>query len=103
MANEQTAIHRIIAAWPLILAAVSVTAIASVAQFQIAAHAEDLKDHDAEISRNSDDIEAIQRTLIKRQGEIALQVQQIQNDQKRQSDSIKDVLDILKDMQRRQD
>jgi len=51
-----------------------------VAQFQINAQAEQLKDVQKDVEENEDDVEQLQRLLIEQQGQNRLEVQELKGD-----------------------
>jgi len=63
------------------------------------AHAEELLDLGESVDENEDAIEQIQRLLIQRQGEVALQVQRIEHEQNSQGDDLAKILLLLQQLQ----
>lgn len=68
-------------------------------QWQTRAHAETLKQHTQDIETNEEAIEAIQRSLIRRQGEIGLDLERLKIEQNQQSEKLDDVLLLLRQLQ----
>ena len=84
---------------PITLVAASLVASAATSQFQIAANADDLTDLSESVDENEDTIEEIQRVLIRRQGEVELNLQQIKSKQDRQADDLSEIIRLLKESQ----
>lgn len=82
---------------PITLVAASLVASAATAQFQIAANAEEVSDLSESVDENEETIEEIQRVLIRRQGEVELNLQQIKSKQDRQADDLSKILEILQE------
>lgn len=83
---------------PAAVLVAGVIASAAVSQFQIGAHAEELADNAASIDENEEDIEAIQRLLIERQGQQRLELQRIETEQKAQGRSLDQILRLLEQL-----
>lgn len=67
-------------------------------QWQTAALADQASKRDALISENEDAIEDIQRSLIRRQGEIGLDLERLKIEQSQQSEKLDDVLLLLRQL-----
>ena len=85
---------------PVAAVAVGLVSAATIAQFQITASAQEIEDNAESIDENEESIELIQRTLIQRQGEQALQVQRIETEQKSQGADLDQILLLLKQQTR---
>jgi hypothetical protein len=81
---------------PIGAAAVAIIAAASVGQFQLGAIAAETVENARDIEENEDDIEDIQRSLIKRQGEIGLDLERLRIEQSAQGSKIDQVLELLR-------
>jgi len=81
---------------PIALIAVSLIGSAVTAQIRIGDNGSEIEDLSASIDDNEDSIEAIQRTLIQRQGETRLQVQRIETEQVNQGKDLSEILLLLK-------
>lgn len=86
--------------WPILAMAGGILVSAGAAQFQLNAHAGDLTDLSESVDENEDAIEQIQRQLIQRQGEVALQVQRIETQQQEQGKDLDQILLLLQQLQR---
>ena len=75
--------------------AAGVIASAATGQMQINTNNTDIDDISESVDENEESIELIQRTLIQRQGEQALQVQRIENEQRSQGDDLDQILLLL--------
>lgn len=82
--------------WPILVTAGALIAGGAVAQLQIASNDEQLGKHGEMIEENEEDIEAIQRRLIERQGKIELDLDRLRNEQQDQSEKLDEVLDLLR-------
>lgn len=82
---------------PIALLAASLVASATTAQVQIGENAEDLADLSESVDENEETIEEIQRVLIRRQGEVELNLQQIKSKQDRQAEDVQQILKILQE------
>lgn len=89
-------IDRLLHYWPIVLALVAVISAASIGQFQISAHAEEMDDLSESVDENEEAIEVIQRLLIRRQGEVENQVQRIELEQKQISEDVDEILQLLR-------
>jgi len=80
--------------------AAGVIASAATGQMQINTNNTDIDDISESVDENEESIELIQRTLIQRQGEQALQVQRIENEQRSQGDDLDQILLLLQQQSR---
>lgn len=76
--------------------AATLIAAGSVGQFQIGALAGEMDEAELLIEENAEEIEAIQRALIQRQGTIALDLERLKIEQKQQGDKLDDILLLLR-------
>lgn len=86
--------------WPIIVVSAGLVGSGAVAQFQIGAHAEDIRELDTAIDEADEEIEAIQRLLIQRQGQIALDLQRIETQQERHGEDLETILILLEEIRR---
>jgi len=84
----------------MLVMAGSIVAAAAVGDSQIKAQANDIEALTEDVEENANDIEVIQQTLIQRQGEVALQVQRIESEQKAQGKDLDQILNLLQQIQR---
>lgn len=87
---------------PVAVIAAGLIGSASIGQFQIAANAEDIGDNEAAIAENEDEIEDINRLLIRRQGEVETKLQAIEIEQRSQSEDVDEILLLLQQIRREQ-
>jgi len=73
-------VERLLRWLPMVLVVSGVVGAAAVAQFQINAHAEEIKDVKEDVEANEDDVERIQRLLIEQQGDNRLEIQELKGD-----------------------
>ena len=85
--------------WAIIVTGVAVSMAVGAGQLQLNAQGLELWDLSDSVDENEDAIEQIQRLLIRRQGEVALQVQRIENEQNSQGDDLSKILLILQQLQ----
>lgn len=91
---------RAILPWlPVIVVGAGVVASASVADWRIDAQAEEIEKIEEGADELEDEVEAIQRLLIQRQGKVELDLQRIENAQKAQGEDLEEMLLILRDLQ----
>ena len=81
--------------WPLAVVAVGAIASASVDTFRLSLHAEELVDLAEGIDEVEEDVEAIQRVLIERQGTQRLNILRIETEQKAQGEDLDEILLLL--------
>ena len=98
MADDATA--KLIRWLPVILLVAGIVSTASIAQFQIQRNATDVAENGEAVEENEDAIELIQRLLIQRQGEVQLDIQRIQTEQRSQGEDLDEVLQLLKGLAR---
>ena len=85
--------------WPIAVVAAGVVGSGAVDTFRLQAHAEELIDLGDSVDENEEDIEAIQRLLIQRQGVVALDIQRIETEQAKQGDDLDKILLLLQQIQ----
>lgn len=85
---------------PVVVLATGVVASAVTAQLQIGANAQEIEDISESVDQNEEDIEAIQRILIQRQGEVEIRTQRIELEQKAQGEDLQQILNLLQQIQR---
>lgn len=71
-------------------------------QWQTGAQAGEIEHLSVEIEENAEDIEQIQRSLIRRQGEVELNLERLRIEQGQQTEKIDDVLLLLRQFQSNQ-
>lgn len=86
--------------WPIIVVASGVIASAAVGQSQIGTNKDGIVKLEERIDENGDMIIELQRRADRREGEVALEVQRIQIEQKAQGEDLKEILDIVKGLNR---
>jgi hypothetical protein len=86
--------------WPVLVVAAGAISSGAVDNFRISANAQEIADLGESVDENEDDIEAIQRLLIQRQGEVELKVQRIENEQRAQGADLDKILLLLQQMER---
>ena len=87
---------RIIKWWPIAVVAAGLVGSGSVDSFRLNAHAEDIKDLSESVDENEEALEEIQRLLIRRQGEVELTVQRIENDLSDVNEDLEEILRLLR-------
>lgn len=85
--------------WPVAVMAATLVAGGAVAQYQIGQLAGEQEEMSEDIEENSDDIEVIQQQLIRRQGEIGIDLERLRIEQDQQSDKLDEVLELLRNSQ----
>ena len=73
-----------------------------VALFRIDAQAEEIQDISESVDENEEDIEAIQRLLIQRQGQVELDLQRIETMQNQQGMTLEEIKALLQQLNRNQ-
>lgn len=73
---------------PVVVLLTTVAGAGAVGQFQLGAIAGELKDVEADVEENAEDIDLIQQRLIERQGAVSVSVELLKAEQKRQSDTL---------------
>jgi outer membrane murein-binding lipoprotein Lpp len=96
MPDQDSTTKKIMALWPVIVVIASLLMAGAVGQFQITAMAGEVEENAEAIEENEDDIEEIQRKLIRRQGEISLDLERLRDEQSDQSEKLDEVLDLLR-------
>ena len=84
--------------WPVIVLAAGLVSSGSVAQLQIGANAEEIEDISESVDENEEAINEIELFLRQRQGEIALDVQRIETEQKQQGRTLDEILLLLREL-----
>jgi hypothetical protein len=87
---------RILPWLPVVLVAAGAIASGAVDSFRLSVQAEELNKLSENVEENDEAIEQIQRLLIRRQGEVELQVQRIQSEQESQGEDLEEILLLLK-------
>lgn len=87
--------------WPILTTAAILIGTAAVDSFRIGALAQDVGENADLIEINEDSIEAIQRLLIQRQGEIEIDLQRIEIEQRAQSDDLDEIIRLLGQLDQR--
>lgn len=88
---------RVLRYWPIVLTATTLIAAGAVGQFQLGALAGEVNENKEDIEENEDEIEAIQRRLIERQGQIGLDLERLRIQQAQQNQKLDDVLRLLRE------
>lgn len=88
--------EKILRWWPIMGAAAAIVAAGAVGQFQLAAQASNLEAVEQDVEDNEEDIEAIQKQLIERQGTIKLDLERLRIQQNQQSEKLDSVLQLLR-------
>jgi hypothetical protein len=86
--------------WPILVVGAGVVASSAVDSWRLNAQAEDLREIEDATELNDEEIEAIQRLLIQRQGEVDLRTQRIEIEQQAQSDDLAEILRLLEELTR---
>lgn len=94
-----TAADRIMKYWPIGLAIVTVALAAGAGQFQLSAVAAETGENSREIRENADDIDDLERALIERRGDIALELERLRLQQQAQEEKTDEIIDILRSIQ----
>ena len=81
---------------PLVIIAAGLIGSAVTAQIRIGDNSSEIVDLNSSIDENEDDIELIQRELIRRQADTRLQVQRIETEQRSQGEDLDEILNLLK-------
>lgn len=86
--------------WPVLVVGAGLIGTSAVDSWRLNAQAEDLRELEAAADATDDEIEAIQRLLIQRQGQIALDLQRIETQQERHGEDLEEILALLQEMRR---
>jgi hypothetical protein len=86
--------------WPVLVVGAGVVASSAVDSWRLNAQAEDLREIEDATELNGEEIEAIQRLLIQRQGEVDLRTQRIEIEQQAQGDDLAEILRLLEELTR---
>jgi len=86
---------QVIKYWPIAVVTASVVASAAIGNFRISANAEELVDVSESVDENEENIEEIQRLLIARQGEVKLDLQRIETQQRQQGETLGEIRQLL--------
>lgn len=86
--------------WPVLVVGAGVIATSAVDSWRLNAQAEDLRTIEAAADETDEEIEAIQRLLIQRQGQIALDLQRIETQQERHGEDLETILILLEEIRR---
>jgi hypothetical protein len=84
---------------PVAVVAAGAIASGAVDSWRIGAHANEIEALDDKTAENEDDIEEIRRALIVRQGQIELDLQRIESEQRAQGKDLEQILDLLQRLQ----
>jgi Tfp pilus assembly protein PilN len=86
--------------WPVLLVGAGVVGTSAVDSWRLNVQAEDLSNLEQAAEEADEEIEAIQRLLIQRQGQIALDLQRIETQQERHGEDLETILLLLEDIRR---
>lgn len=93
--HKKTGFEVIRAYWAVIMAlSIGLIGLGGI-QWQTGAHAETLSGHERDIEANEEAIEDIQRSLIRRQGEIGLDLERLRIEQNQQGEKLDNILKLL--------
>ena len=85
---------------PAMVLAAGLIGSTAVDSYRLSAHAGEIQDLFDGMDENEEAIEQIPRLLIRRQGEVELQVQRIETEQQQQGEDLEEILRLLQSLQR---
>lgn len=86
--------------WPVLVVGAGLIGTSAVDSWRLNAQAEDLRAVEEAAEETDEEIEAIQRLLIQRQGQIALDLQRIETQQERHGEDLETILILLEEIRR---
>ena len=86
--------------WPVLVVGAGLIGTSAVDSWRLNAQADDLVEIEEAVEATDEEIEAIQRLLIQRQGQIALDLQRIEVQQERHGEDLETILILLEEIRR---
>lgn len=90
---------RLLEYWPVLVVAAGLAGSTAVDSWRLNALAQDAETLEAEIGKNEEAIDEIERLLIERRGSIALDLQAIRGDQEDLQEDLDEILRLLREIQ----